>query len=1010
MRTQEKPIFESVVAANLEQNISETARTPSELATIAIAATFTAEPLAEYLTFWDRQLQLQTRVKFAGYNQVMQSLLDPGGLFGRNSGGMNVVLIRFEDWERFRSGAAGKNDSFGEQINELIGALGTAARMASSPILVCICPSSPEVTDDPEESIRFDQAEKDLVAALGESSMIRCIPSAELMRLYPVVDYSDSAADKLGHIPYKPEMFAALATIIARTFQSVRRAPFKVIVLDCDNTLWDGICGEGGADGVKIDVPRRTLQNAMKVQQKRGALLCLCSKNNWPDVEAVFNRHPEMLLGLEDITAWRVNWQVKSENIRSLAEELQLGLDSFILIDDNPAEIAEVRANCPGVLALMLPECSDLIPRFIDHVWAFDRFSVTAEDKQRTATYQDNQLRKKLQMESPSYADFLAGLAMEIEIRELKPGEEARAAQLTQRTNQFNMVTKRCTESEIQEMMRKRTARILTVFVRDRLGEYGQVGLVMYGVKDRRIQVQNLMLSCRVLGKGVEHAMLAHLGQIAQTESLGYVEVPYVPTAKNVPARDFLASFPSLYREDLDQGFVRRFPANFAATVRFSPEQGGAPKTRSEQQQEDKPGRIIEPGPDCASFEWIATNLCDAKLIREAAQASSSAATPRVAFLDPPRTELEKQITEIWESALGISPIGIHDNYFDLGGDSLRAVNIFVEIEKVTRQNLPLVTLFEAPTIAELARLLRDRSWKPHWRSLVPIKTSGGRPPFYCVHGVGGNIIEFMDLARHIHHDQPLYGIQAIGLDGKSCRENLTVEQMAAHYIREICEFQPCGPYYIGGSSFGGLVAYEMARQFQAKGQEVAIVALFDTYGPAYPKLVASTTVWQQRFNKLRYRARVHWSNFLATEPRKRPEYAWIKAKRIKRAIVSKAKAMFRSANQSAKQHAGRFFLPNAIRQVADAGHWAAADYVPGEYSGSITLFRATQQPLGIYTDRTLGWASIVKGGIEICDTPGHHGSLVREPRVPILAEQLDDALRNARLRNIQRVATGAAI
>src|ERR1019366_3026552 len=194
----------------------------------------------------------------------------------------------------------------------------------------------------------------------------------------------------------------------------------------------------------------------------------------------------------------------------------------------------------------------------------------------------------------------------------------------------------------------------------------------------------------------------------------------------------------------------------------------------------------------------------------------------------------------------------------------------------------------------------------------------------------------------------------------------LTVERMAAYYIREIREFQSSGPYYIGGSSFGGLVAYEMARQLQAEGQEVAIVALFDTYGPGYPKLLPTTTVWEHRLNKLRFRARVHWGNFLATEPRSRPQYVWLKAERVKRAVFYKTRLIIGTAKRSVRQYVGRIFWPDAIQKVADAGHWAAADYVAGEYTGAITLFRAMEQPLGIHADRTSGWDSVVKGGIEI--------------------------------------------
>jgi thioesterase domain-containing protein len=547
--------------------------------------------------------------------------------------------------------------------------------------------------------------------------------------------------------------------------------------------------------------------------------------------------------------------------------------------------------------------------------------------------------------------------------------------------------------------------RILTVFVRDRFGDYGQVGLILYEVRNGRIVVRNLWLSCRVLSRGVEHAMLARLGQIAQVESLSRVDVSYVRTPKNAPARDFLAQFPLIFREEIENGFLYRFPADFAAGIKFSPAAWEEPKQNDGDAVSDK----IRPSSDSfssqVSFEWIATFACNAGLILQAVNATTSCAAVVRAAADVPRNELERQITLIWERVLAISPIGIHDNYFDLGGDSLKAVRIFVEVQELVGQDLPLVTLFEAPTIAQLAELLGDSNWKPHWRSLVPLKSSGTRPPFYCVHGVGGNVIEFRDMIRYFHPDQPFYGIQAIGLDGKSCRQNLTVEQMARHYISEIRELQPDGPYYFGGSSFGGLVAYEMARQVLAEGLEVGIVALFDTHGPGYPRTLPTTTVFERKLDQLRFRVSLHWSNLLATKPLQRPQYVWIKAKRCKKAIVFKTRSFVNAAHRSMKLLASRLFLPAAIRKVNQAGHWAAADYVPGEYPGSITLFRATRQPPGICQDPTLGWESVVRGRIDIYDTPGHHGTLVREPRAAELVRQVEDALRKAHLRASRSVA-----
>jgi len=904
---------------------------------IAICATFTAEPLRESLEYWLNELGIAAKLEFAVYNQVIQTLVDARGLFARNKNGLNVVLVRFEDggWE-----------------HELVGALKTAGSIAQSPILVCICPASPHASALP------DQLEPDLASELAELSTIRFLSSARLGELYPVANYYDAAADQLGHMPYTREAYAALGTAIARVFHACRRAPYKVIVTDCDNTLWRGICGERGPEGVAMDGPARALQNFLRRRQADGMLLCVCSKNAAEDVDETFDAHPEMPLRRSDFAGWRVNWRPKSENIQALARELSLGLDSFIFVDDNPMETAEVAAHCPGVLALTLPADGELIPRFLDHVWAFDQNGVTAEDRKRTQMYRENASRQGGLAEALSYADFLRGLELDIEIRELNGAAEIeRAAQMTQRTNQFNFTTRRFTASEIREMLSGGATQILGAFVRDRYGDYGQVGLVMYEAADDVLHVRDFLLSCRVLGKGVEHAMVRRLGESAMARSLAVVEIAYVPTAKNTPARDFLASL----GED-------RIPAEVAATLEFSP---------AARLQRESDGVAMAPvsGP-AIDYAWIASHRADAASILEAIEAAQGI---RAAQGDgsEPRDDLEAKLTRIWERVLRVAPIGIHDNFFDLGGDSLRAVRLVADLKTITERDFPLAVLVEAPTIARLAQMLRTGEREPRWNYLVAIKSTGRRPPFFCVHGVGGNVLEYTDLGRHVDADQPFYGIQAIGLSGTAPKKRFTIEEMAREYILEVREFQAEGPYYLGGSSLGGWVAYEMARQLTAAGQAIGLVAMFDTAVPGPLLTEGARSEWQKRM----YRLSLHWHNVMALERGERLSYIREKARRI------------------AERMGGRARLPEAIQWVNEAGHWAANNHVPGEYSGSITLFRATEQPRWIVADRALGWEKLVRGAIDVYDTPGHHADLVRNPRARVLAEQLNDALGKAQAR-----------
>jgi acyl carrier protein len=174
----------------------------------------------------------------------------------------------------------------------------------------------------------------------------------------------------------------------------------------------------------------------------------------------------------------------------------------------------------------------------------------------------------------------------------------------------------------------------------------------------------------------------------------------------------------------------------------------------------------------------------------------------------------EKLLAKIWSEVLGIKEVGVDDNFFELGGHSLLAVLLFSRIQKYFGKRLPLATLFQAPTVARLAAVIQNEG-TPGWSSLVPIQPAGTKPPFFCIHAKGGNVLEYYDLARHLGADQPFYGLQALGLDpGREA--HTCIADMAAHYIKEIREIQPAGPYFLGGRSMGGTIAFEMACQLRS--------------------------------------------------------------------------------------------------------------------------------------------------------------------------------------------------
>jgi len=686
--------------------------------TIAITATFTAELIEEPLAYWMQELGIQSKIAFASYNQVFQQLLDPLSLFSKNDKGINVVLIRLEDWQRYKDSSttnvdfsSGEYEKIERNVQELILSLKSAAKRSGAPSIVCLCPASFAVMENTDHSAFFKQMEELMASELNDTGGLYLVTTSELSTTYPVSQYNDPFTNEIGHIPYTPAFFTSLSTMIARRIFALRSKPYKVIVLDCDQTLWKGICGEDGPDGVEIGAPHQTLQKSMIAQHNAGMLLCVCSKNNEEDVVQVFDRHPRMLLRRDHIVAWRINWKSKSENIKSLADELQLGLDSFIFIDDNPIECAQVQAECPEVLTLQLPQEPGDIPKFLDHVWAFDHLKVTKEDKERTEFYKQNIERSRFQKESLTFHDFLAGHELKVHISEMSDSQIARAAQLTQRTNQFNFTIIRRSEAKIQKLCQSEELECLVVEVSDRFGDYGLVGVIMFRTNGKALEVDTFLLSCRVLGRGVEHQMLAKLGEIAKERALSRVNIPCGLTEKNQPALDFLHGIAAKLDKQSDGHMIFTLPVECAVSLNYN-------STIYKDNAPEAINNIVNPGTSMDGMvqsispllHRIATELYDVEHILkdiESKKRCSLRSSLEKGYVAP-RTSTEEILVEIWSRVLGVHQIGIYDNFFDLGGQSLLGTVVMSRVQSTFQVELPLSSIFESPTIAELAQLIEQ--------------------------------------------------------------------------------------------------------------------------------------------------------------------------------------------------------------------------------------------------------------------------------------------------------------
>lgn len=416
---------------------------------LSIASTFTCNPIEDAFKFWSEKFGFKTTIRFSPYDQVFQELLDQHSSLNHSASDARVVFIKFDDWTGNLSNQdeSSTHSHIIANIHSFCEYAAKSSSYAKSPLFLTITRNSGGSDIKPDNQTAYEQL---LKHNLSEFTNIFVTTSRELDMKYPVDDYYDSQRDHLGHIPYKPEYFTALATSVFRKVLAAKRKPYKVVVLDCDNTLWGGVCGEVGPQGISISEPYKNLQLFMLQQMKSGKILCLCSKNSQEDVQRVFSERPDIIIRENDIVSSKINWLPKSQNIKQLSEELGLGLDSFIFVDDNPVECAEVRANCPDVLTLNLPGRPEEIKSFLDHTWAFDFLKTTVEDQERTKLYQENIMRFGYKNNSSSLKEFIEGLNLDISLKNAEPDEIGRVSQLTYRTNQFNFTTIRRSEEEIK--------------------------------------------------------------------------------------------------------------------------------------------------------------------------------------------------------------------------------------------------------------------------------------------------------------------------------------------------------------------------------------------------------------------------------------------------------------------------------------------------------------------------------------------------------------------------------
>lgn len=504
---------------------------------------------------------IRAETYFGGFGQLEQEVVDAESGLRSFEPQVLVLALRPEDLDadalvRHHAGGARRLSRLAAELVSRIGSLIEAFRSWSeAPVLVSnftlparlpMGPFDANMVDGLTYAIAEANARlRDRVAQHGGSVIW---DYHGLVRARGAEGWADPRLWALARIPVSAENQPHVARHLVRTLNGVRRRPAKALVLDLDNTLWGGILGDDGLEGIQLgdDYPGvvyKSFQRAVLSLMDRGILLAVASKNDPAVVDRALREHPEMLIRWEHLAAARVNWAPKSRNIREIAEELNIGSDALVLFDDNPVERAEVQANAPEVGVIDVPP--DPL-RYEEALWSsgfFDRSSLSDEDRRRAGMYRAERERRSFARRFETVEEFLRNLAMRAEVGTADASTLGRITQLINKTNQFNLTTRRYSAAELGAMSEDPSCVVAWIRVRDRFGDQGLVGVGILRKEGDVGRIDSFLMSCRMMNRRVEDALLAYLAERARKLGCRRLIGEYLPTRKNAPVRDLYDRF-----------------------------------------------------------------------------------------------------------------------------------------------------------------------------------------------------------------------------------------------------------------------------------------------------------------------------------------------------------------------------------------------------------------------------------------------------------------------------------
>jgi FkbH-like protein len=529
---------------------------------VALLSSFSIEFMKQPLIAWGFLNGLDIELYLAGFAQFQQEIRDPSSGLYVFSPEVVILAAEGQDWlpevyREYLDGLAAGSAAFeaplarfSSELQDLI----TWFRQSCKATLLVNNFAPPIWRQMGILDGHAGPGQGQLVQRLNDSLAFLCQQNAGVL----VVDYAGLVArqgslrwydERMSHYAKAPiamDMLPHLAAEYMKFLRAVTGQTRKCLVLDLDNTLWGGVLGEEGLDGIQLgSVYPGSAYLAFQAEilnlHKRGVILAIASKNNASDVEQVFANHPGMLLKKEHFAAVQIHWGQKSESLREIARQLNIGLEHMVFADDNPAETEEIARSLPMVTTIQLPKHPELFVRSLLEEGLFDSINYSLEDRRRGELYRQREEAELFRERSGSLEDFYRSLEMETTFSPVDKASLARSTQLTQKTNQFNITTIRFSESDLAERAKDPDWLLTNVTVRDRFGDNGIVGLLMARFHSGILEIETFVLSCRVIGRGVETAMLAHVCDQALRRNAAALRGCVKPTPKNIPARDLFS-------------------------------------------------------------------------------------------------------------------------------------------------------------------------------------------------------------------------------------------------------------------------------------------------------------------------------------------------------------------------------------------------------------------------------------------------------------------------------------